>query len=546
MASSDKILGEKLIQAGLISRDIFESAQAESDRTKKPIYKVLVGTKAVSEDEVLNFLSQELGIERLNLEQYVADPLVVKLADAEFVRKRRIIPLYKKDNTLLVAVDDPLNSQAMDELRFKINCPVKPFLVKEADLTQAIENYYPLKGEESIVELKDKQVDKPSIVNTVNLIILQAMKERASDIHIEPKEKDLSLRFRIDGVLQVRSAPPRYLQEAVISRIKILSNLDIAEKRIPQDGGFKITSGTHAIDVRASIIPSLYGENIVLRLLDRTATPLNLGEIGFTGNNLDIFKKIISTTFGIVLVTGPTGSGKTTTLYASLNTVKSDEKNIITIEDPIEYHLDFAQQIQVNPKVNLIFATGLRSILRHDPDIIMVGEIRDFETAEVAVQAALTGHLVFSTLHTNDAPSAIARLLDMNIEPFLVSSCIRGVLAQRLIRVLCPDCKEPMTISLAELHEDLGIDTTGVSTDKVTIYKSKGCRHCMQAGFRGRLGIFELMQMTSKINLLTVKKAPADEIKKAAIEAGMVELRRDGLSKILAGHTTVEEVLRVT
>ncbi|MDD5291871.1 MAG: ATPase, T2SS/T4P/T4SS family [Candidatus Omnitrophica bacterium] len=544
MPAQDKSLGEKLIAAGLIDKDTLESAELESKRTKAPIYKVLVKSKAVSSGEMLGFLSEELGIEVKNIEQCIIDPEIVKLVDKDFAVNKRVVPLYKTDDTLAVAIDDPLNMAGVDELRFKLNCTIKPFLVKEEELDEALNNCYASKDGQGMVAATAKDFDKPSIVNTVNLIIGQAIKERASDIHIEPKEKTLELRFRIDGVLHTRSAPPRYLHEAVISRIKIVSNLDIAEKRIPQDGGFKITSGDKAIDVRVSIIPTLYGENVVMRLLDRSATPLNMEEIGFSKEKLDVYKEMISSSFGIILVTGPTGSGKTTTLYASLNTVRSDEKNIITIEDPVEYHLDFAQQIQVNTKVNLTFAQGLRSVLRHDPDIIMVGEIRDFETAQIAIQSALTGHLVFSTLHTNDAPSAITRLLDMGIESFLVASCIKGVLAQRLTRTLCPECKEATTIKEKELYLNLGLSHEAADKD-VTIYKAKGCKRCMHTGFKGRMGIFELMQMTPKLNMLTLSKASADEIRKAAYEGGMVALRLDGLSKILQGLTTVAEVLRV-
>ncbi|MDD5355700.1 MAG: ATPase, T2SS/T4P/T4SS family [Candidatus Omnitrophica bacterium] len=468
MPAQDKSLGEKLIAAGLIDKDTLESAELESKRTKAPIYKVLVKSKAVSSGEMLGFLSEELGIEVKNIEQCIIDPEIVKLVDKDFAVNKRVVPLYKTDDTLAVAIDDPLNMAGVDELRFKLNCTIKPFLVKEEELDEALNNCYASKDGQGMVAATAKDFDKPSIVNTVNLIIGQAIKERASDIHIEPKEKTLELRFRIDGVLHTRSAPPRYLHEAVISRIKIVSNLDIAEKRIPQDGGFKITSGDKAIDVRVSIIPTLYGENVVMRLLDRSATPLNMEEIGFSKEKLDVYKEMISSSFGIILVTGPTGSGKTTTLYASLNTVRSDEKNIITIEDPVEYHLDFAQQIQVNTKVNLTFAQGLRSVLRHDPDIIMVGEIRDFETAQIAIQSALTGHLVFSTLHTNDAPSAITRLLDMGIESFLVASCIKGVLAQRLTRTLCPECKEATTIKEKELYLNLGLSHEAADKD-VTI-----------------------------------------------------------------------------
>ncbi len=546
MISKDKTLGEKLISAGLIDKDILESAEAESKRTGVPLYKVMIRSKAVPEDAMLDLLSQELGIERKNLEGYLVEPEVIKLIDANFARRKRILPLGKIGDALAVAVDDPLNISALDELRFKINSPLKPLLVKEKDLDKALNSYYPLKGEDGVAVANIEEFNKPSIITMVNLIILQAIKERASDIHLEPKPKTLSMRFRIDGVLHTRSAPSRNLHEAIISRIKILSNLDIAERRIPQDGGLIITAGDHAIDVRVSIIPSIHGENMVMRLLDRSSTPLSLEEIGFEKGNLQIFKKLISSSFGIILVTGPTGSGKTTTLYASLNVVQSEEKNIITIEDPVEYHLDFAKQIQINPKVELTFAKGLRSILRHDPDIIMVGEIRDYDTAEIAIQASLTGHLVFSTLHTNDAPSAVARLLDMNIEPFLVASCIKAVLAQRLVRSLCKECKQPVKIKQKELYQDLGLDYSNQADSEITIYKPKGCNHCMQTGFKGRIGIFELMQMDAKINKLTVSRVSVDDIRKAACEAGMVVLRRDGLDKILHGQTTIEEVLRVT
>ena len=544
--STDKSLAEKLVAAGLIDKDILESAQAESKRTNVPLYKVLIHSKAVPEDDMLNLLSEELGIERKDLEKYIIDPLIIKMVDSNFARKKRIVPLFKAEDALAVAVDDPLNIAALDELRFKINCALKPFLVKEKELDWALNNYYPLEGHDGAAAAAEREFDKPSIITTVNLLILQAIKERASDIHIEPKPKDIVMRFRIDGVLHARSAPPRYLHEAIISRIKILSNLDIAERRIPQDGGFKITAGDHSIDVRVSIIPSVYGENVVMRLLDRSTTTISLEEVGFAKDNLENFKKLIATSFGIFLVTGPTGSGKTTTLYAALHVVQSEAKNIITIEDPVEYHLEFAKQIQINTKVELTFAKGLRSILRHDPDIIMVGEIRDLETAEIAIQASLTGHLVFSTLHTNDAPSAIARLLDMDIEPFLVSSCVRGVLAQRLVRTLCADCKEPQKIKERDLYEALALDVSKAQDREITIYKPKGCNHCMQTGYRGRKGIFELMQMSPKINRLTIARASVDELRKAACEGGMTTLREDGLRKILAGLTTIEEVLRVT
>jgi type II secretory ATPase GspE/PulE/Tfp pilus assembly ATPase PilB-like protein len=368
------------------------------------------------------------------------------------------------------------------------------------------------------MELKKLQgiVEEPPVIKLVNIMVIEAVRQGASDIHIEPEEDTLKIRFRVDGLLHEHTGPPKYLQSAVISRIKVMADLDIAERRVPQDGRIQMKMEGHDIDIRVSCVPTIYGENVVLRLLDRSQVILELKQLGFSASILPQYKKLISFPHGIILVCGPTGSGKTTTLYASLNVINSEDVNIITIEDPIEYHLAGIRQMQVNPKVGLRFADALPAILRQDPDVVMVGEIRNVETAKAAVQAALTGHLVFSTLHTNDAPGAITRLLDMEVEPFLISSSIIGVLSQRLVRTICAECK------------------------------GKGCKGCLQTGFRGRIGIFELLIPSEKIRALVTAKASADEIRKAAIEAGMQLLREDGKKKVKDGITTKQEVMRVT
>jgi type II secretion system protein E len=443
----------------------------------------------------------------------------------------------------------------------RTNLIIEPAIATEAEIKKALEQSYGTKGtmEEVIksideaglgiketgeLDLKklEEITEEPVVIKLVNLIIMQAVKERVSDIHIEPEEDILKTRFRVDGMLREEAPMPKHLQSAIISRIKIMANLDIAERRKPQDGRFTIKIEGRDIDVRVSSVPTIYGENIVLRLLDVSSALLGLNQLGFSEGVLEKYQRLIVRPHGMILVTGPTGCGKTTTLYASLDKINTPEKNIITIEEPVEYKLRGIRQIQVNPKVDLTFANGLRSILRQDPNVVMVGEIRDLATAEISIQAALTGHLVFSTLHTNDAATAVTRLIDMGVEPFLVSSSVIGVLAQRLVRAICQDCKEEYTPTEEELR-DIGLSQ---ERTEIKFYRAKGCANCMNAGYKGRIGIFELMIPNESICNLIISKTPTEEIRKKAIASGMVSLKEDGIQKIKQGLTSVEEVLRMT
>ncbi|MFH1201556.1 MAG: type II secretion system ATPase GspE [Candidatus Omnitrophota bacterium] len=554
-------LGGGLVEQGLIEPEQLKKAEAEAAQTKQPLRKILVKLGMVSEEDMVMFLSNQLGIPSMDLSTYLIDPKIIEIVPEELARKYDLIPLFKIGNNLTCAMADPLNIVAQDEIRLKTGFMLDPVVATEKDIKKAIEEHYAAKGnmDDVIKGLEERrhavkegvQLDlkelksisqEPPIIRLVNLMIMQAIKTNASDIHIEPLEDGIVIRYRIDGVLHEVNKPPKYLQSAIISRIKILANLDIAEHRIPQDGRFNIKMENRDVDIRTSCVPTIYGENVVLRLLDPESVILGLEKLGFLPDILNRYQGLIHRPYGIILVTGPTGSGKTTTLYASLSIINSQEKNIITIEDPVEYHLGGIRQIQINPKVELTFANGLRSILRQDPDIIMVGEIRDLETADIAIHAALTGHLVFSTLHTNDAPGAIARLIDMGVEPFLISSSVIGILAQRLVRIICPDCKETFEPDNAVL-EKLGIEK---HDSKIMFSRGKGCDKCMHTGYRGRLGIFELMIPNDKIRSLSVNKSPSGELKQAAIEAGMITLKKDGIEKVLSGITTAEEVLRVT
>jgi len=554
-----KSLGESLVEEGIITAEQLKQAQAEEKRQGLRLRQVLVKLGFIDEDDLVSFLSSKLGLPKIELENYLIDPKIIELVPEILARKYELIPVLKIGNRLTCAMLDPWNVFALDEIRMKTNLIIEPAVATEKEIKKALNQYYGAKGtmEELIKTLDEKKfevkkeeetdtkklrgmTEEPVIIRLVNLIIAKAVKEGASDIHIEPEENELKTRFRVDGMLHEATYPPKHLQSAVISRIKIMANLDIAERRKPQDGRFTINMEGREIDVRVSSIPTVYGENIVLRLLDITSALLALEKMGFSKEMLAKYQKLIVRPHGILLVTGPTGSGKTTTLYASLDKINTVEKNIITIEDPVEYKLEGIRQIQINPKVDLTFANGLRSILRQDPDVIMVGEMRDFETAEIAIQAALTGHLVFSTLHTNDASGAVTRMIEMGVEPYLVSSSVIGVLAQRLVRTICPDCKEKYKPSKEEL-KDVGL--TG--NEKIDFHKGKGCDKCMGTGYKGRIGIYELMIPNDDIRNLIIAKAPIDDIRKKAKEAGMIALKEDGLNKIKEGLTTVEEVLRV-
>jgi type IV pilus assembly protein PilB len=554
-----KSLGESLVEAGVVTDDQLKQAQKEEKTTGQHLRKVLVKLGFIAEEDLVSFLSIKLGLPRLELSNYLIDPKIIELIPEVLARKYELIPVLKIGNRLTCAMVNPWNVFALDEVRMKTNLIVEPAVATEIEIKKALNEYYGAKGtmEDVIKSIDEKKMDlgqgreidvkklegiveEPVVIKLVNLIMMKAVEEGASDIHIEPEEEVLRTRFRVDGVLHEVSSPPKHLQSAIISRLKIMADLDIAERRKPQDGRFNIKMSGREIDVRISCMPTIYGENVVLRLLDVSTALLRLDQLGFSKEILEKYEKLIKRPHGIILVTGPTGSGKTSTLYGSLDKINTVEKNIITIEDPVEYKLAGVRQTQINPHVDLTFANGLRSILRQDPDIIMIGEIRDYETAEIAINASLTGHLVFSTLHTNDAPGAIVRMVDMGVEQFLVSSSIIGVLAQRLVRIICKDCKEEYTPTKEEL-KDLGL--TG---QKSRFFRGKGCKKCMDTGYKGRIGIYELMLVNDKIRNLIIAKASTDVIRKELIDAGMVTLKTNGIQKIQEGITTVEEVLRVT
>lgn len=535
MKKTRKSLGESLVDEGIITSEQLKQAQTEEKRTGQRLRNVLVKIGLIAEEDLVTFLSDKLGLPKIELGNYLIDPKIVELVPEALARKYELIPVLKIGNRLTCAMVDPWNIFALDEIRMKTNLTIEPAVATESEIKKALNQYYGAKGSmEDLIKSIDAEklgikegkeidtkklqgiVEEPVVIKLVNLIVIKAVQERASDIHIEPEEEALKTRFRVDGMLHEESSPPKYLQSAIISRIKIMANLDIAERRKAQDGRFSIKMEGREIDVRVSCMPTVYGENVVLRLLDVASALLSLDRLGFSKQVLEKYEKLITRPHGIILVTGPTGSGKTTTLYGSLDKINTAEKNIITIEDPVEYKLQGIRQTQINPKVDLTFANGLRSMLRQDPDIIMVGEMRDFETAEIAIQAALTGHLVFSTLHTNDAPGAVTRMIDMGVEPFLVSSSVIGVLAQRLVRTVCKECK------------------------------GKGCSNCMSTGYKGRIGIYELMIINDDIRNLITAKVAMDEIRKKALELGMLALKDDGLEKVKQGLTTEEEVLRVT
>ena len=544
-----------LVKKGILDNNQVSLAMEESKKTGMPIEKALEKMGFISETEIVQALADSLGIPFMDLSDYLIDSEVIKLVPETIAKKHKAVPLFKIGDSLTVAMVDPQDVSAIDEIRKKSKMDaIEPVLSTPDMIQRVIDQYYGAIGnaEELVKGLtKEKLEEKAkgrkglaglteetSIIKLVNLIIMQAVKDRASDIHIEPEEDKVRIRYRIDGILHEVQNIPKHLQSALASRIKVMAEMDIAEMRKPQDGRIQLKMESKNLDLRVSSFPTIQGENLVLRILDKSSVLLGLAELGFSDKDLKNFDKVIRQPNGIILVTGPTGSGKTTTLYAALSTINSMEKNIITIEDPVEYEIPLIRQTQVNPKAGLTFANGLRSILRQDPDIVMVGEIRDKETAEIAIRASLTGHLVFSTLHTNDAASALTRLLNMGIEPFLVSSSVVAILAQRLVRMICPKCKEKY-IPSQEVLKDLKL------TPKVGFYRGKGCMKCKNTGFVGRIGIYELLVINEEIkNMITAKKS-ANDIKKMAISLGMSTLFDDGLGKLKSGTTTVEEMLRV-
>jgi general secretion pathway protein E len=557
------LIAEILLERKLITPENIEVAlkeQSAPGKTYRRLGEILVSLGFVSEQDMLKALSEQLGLKCLTFSEF---PKVLpdnSYPSIKFMKQYKLVPIGSEDNALKVAMSDPLDKYAIEALRTFSGKNIEIFLSSEKDITEAIEQYFSgnvrmttiMEGmredeidsggvvgmQEDVHHLRDMAFEAP-IVKLVNMLITRAVESRASDIHIEPFENNVKVRYRIDGALNELEPLPKRIQSAVISRVKIMSRLNIAERRLPQDGRIKLRVTGRDIDLRVSSMPTIYGESIVMRILDRGSALIELSTLGFPAETLEKYARLITLPYGMLLVTGPTGSGKTTTLYASLSQINSQDKKIITIEDPIEYQIEGINQIQVKPKIGLTFANGLRHIVRQDPDIIMVGEIRDTETADISIHSALTGHLVFSTLHTNDAPGAVTRLLDMGIESFLASSSIVGVLAQRLVRVICPFCKKPFTVP-PEIAGKIQLPETAVT------YRGAGCEECRFTGYKDRTGIFELMVMTEGIRHLVLEKASADVIRQRAVSQGMQILRECGWQKVKEGITTIDEVLRVT
>jgi type IV pilus assembly protein PilB len=556
--SSATSLEHKLLEKGLITKDALAKAQKLSKKGV-PLRKVLVEQGVISEEKLLDFIARESGIPYVKISDYVIDPKIVKVVPEKLARHYNVIPLFKVMDTLTIAMADPLNFYAVDDIKIKTKCKLNKVLASEEDIQKAIDKYY-ASGvevmEEAIKDLKELSIEEEKakedvsvsqlqheaedapIVKLVNSFIGQAINRRASDIHLEPYETDLRIRYRIDGVLYEVAAPPKNLQAALVSRLKILSQLDIAERRLPQDGRFRMRIKDKPIDIRISTLPTIFGEKVVMRILDKGSLALDMKDLGFEDKMLASFQKAIDSPYGMIVVTGPTGSGKTTTLYSALNKVNSPGKNLITVEDPVEYRIHGINQVQIQPKIGLTFAAGLRSILRQDPDIVMVGEIRDIETAEIAIRAALTGHLVFTTLHTNNAFGTLVRMVDMGVEPFLVASAVNLVAAQRLVRKICPDCKKEYTPP-EELEKKV---KEKFPSGKVKLYKGAGCKNCNNTGYRGRVGVYEVLTITEKIREMIVNRKTPDEIEKEARNQDFLSLAECGLRKVASGVTTLEEV----
>jgi general secretion pathway protein E len=551
-------LGELLVADGLTTPDVIMQALKRMETTGEKLGEALVALGAVSQEDILKAVALQHGLPYLFRGEFPSPLPQIKNLSVKYLRQYLVCPIGVEGNVLTVATADPLNPVIVDDLRQSTGMEVRVAVASAESILEAIERGYdsaatPLQrivegleeergpdGEEDVNHLRDMAFEAP-VVRLVNLLIENAIASEASDIHIEPFEDTLRVRYRIDGILFDQESPPRRLRDAVTSRIKLMAEMNIAERRLPQDGRIRVALQGRRVDIRVSTIPTVHGESIVMRLLDRQSVFLPLERLGFAADMLRTFESLIVRPHGIILVTGPTGSGKTTTLYAALEKINSPDRKIITIEDPVEYQLKGVNQIPVKPKIGLTFATGLRHIVRQDPDVILVGEIRDLETVEIAIQAALTGHMVFSTLHTNDAPGAIPRLQDIGAEPYLIASVLQAVLAQRLVRRICPACRVPDTPSPADL-EALGVGNGAGRR----LFRGKGCEECRGTGYRGRSGIYELLPVTEEVRSLVLRRAPSHELRRYAIQAGMVTLRLDGWAKACEGVTTVEEVLRVT
>lgn len=554
-------LGELLIQKHCITPEQLEKALEIQKKTGEKLGEVLQKMGLVESREVYEALAEQLGTPYVDLDSYVIDPRVVTILPEKFCRQHQVVPIGEEGNTLIIAMANPVDVVAIDRIRLMTKREIRPVIATPQDIEKTLNAYYGV-GEsveelireatqESLVlpeeeeELKIDQLkalgEEAPIIRVVNMIILQAIRSGASDIHIEPQEDQVRIRFRIDGILHDITSTSIRVHPAIVSRIKILSRMNIAERRLPQDGRFQVTVDNRAIDFRVSSLPTIFGEKIVMRILDKSTLLLDLDRLGFEGEDLEKFYRLIQHPYGMILLTGPTGSGKTTTLYSALNFINKPDLNIITIEDPVEYRLPGINQVQVRPKIGLTFANALRAIMRQDPDVIMVGEIRDYETAEIAIHAALTGHLVFSTLHTNTAAGALVRLQEMGIPSYLIASALVGVVAQRLVRKICERCKVEF-----EVYGNIARELTHGEKDRITVFRGRGCPECNKTGYRGRIAVSEVLVMDDDIRALVLRNATEREIAEKACAKGMKTLRENAIRKVLRGVTTLEEMYRVT
>jgi general secretion pathway protein E len=556
MELQHRTLEQMLLEQGRISAEDLRRVKRLQQERGERLERLLLDLGFISEEDLLPLLATYLGVEPVLRRDFPATPLPLGPLSYKYLRHAKVLPLSQQNGTLTVAMADPADYYTIQGLQLATGLAIMPRLARERDVVEALDAAYGGNGngggegtesaeaeleflsddEEDVNHLRDLASEAP-VIRLVNMLINRAVEQRSSDIHIEPFENELKVRYRIDGVLHDVETPQRRLQAAIVSRIKIMAKLNIAERRLPQDGRIKLRLMGREIDLRVSTLPTLYGESVVLRILDRSSIIVSLDTLGFAEDTLEGFSRLITKPYGMVLVTGPTGSGKTTTLYGALDKINSPDKKIITIEDPVEYQLFGVNQIHVKPAIGLTFANGLRSIVRQDPDVIMVGEIRDAETAEIAIQAALTGHLVFSTLHTNDAAGAVSRLLEMGVEDYLLASSLLGVLAQRLVRRVCEKCRRAVTLAAGVAHE---VGSTG------DVFEGSGCEECSRTGYRGRAGIYELLVMSDAVRQLILKRSSADVIRDAAVGEGMRTLREDGWRQVRTGVTTVAEVVRVT
>jgi type IV pilus assembly protein PilB len=563
-------LGEILEEAGLVNQEMIQNLVRSGHESAQSIRRSLVQTGLVREDDILDALAQEMRMERVHFDDLQVTPELIEQIPPRVAQKYRVFPVRYTDDEVWVALSDPLDIQTTDDLKMVLNREVVGCVAPEEDIARAIQRYY--QGDE-IVEIYEKTIDEidestaerqagfkdygkvdldgedaehdqPAVVRFVNLIFKQAVHERASDIHIEPTKLGLDVRFRVDGVLHHIPSPPKKWRNQIVARLKVEASMDLAEKRVPQDGRIKLNVEDKKLDLRVSCLPSYYGETVVMRILDQSSVQLGLADVGFLPDNIKCFQRLIHSPNGIILMTGPTGSGKTTTLYAALATLNSVETKIITAEDPVEYQIAGINQVQIDHETGLDFAKALRSILRQSPDIILVGEMRDLETAGIGIQAALTGHLVFSTLHTNDATSSTVRLVDMGVKPYMVGSSLSAAIAQRLVRRICTNCKTSYTPSVAELIE-IGQKPDEAASQEYTFYKGQGCERCNSLGYRGRTAIHEILELDTELRHMVIHQEPVMRLRRAAVEKGMRTLRIDGFDKVVLGQTSFEEVVKV-